>query len=292
MSHSHRQRLAYLLFLIAISCSTVLGSSLPPGYSLFSNPIDDRNCGDTIGNNDSHWQHLNLSPNVPSVETGLLSLFWTHGLQATISMEYDSWRNTSLTLWNALSVDGTFITMQTSGCVSAAEICKPRYHCWNEAMMNRYSPNEIVYWICLAQYNIKEEEERSSLWRCGIILDSFDNQLPQNCQSYNWDLTQWHWEAADTDQELQGALQGGVDSDGINWVDRRDNATLAEKFGQQFWNEYISCSLGNPCQHKVDCTSVGSFPPNPRRPLSKPYQQAWVYYATSAFVNINQQLQN
>ncbi|CAL8574970.1 hypothetical protein XPA_000916 [Xanthoria parietina] len=158
-------------------------------------------------------------------------------------------------------------------------------------MLNGYLIDENVYWTCLAQYNITREEERSSLWRCGIILDSIDER-PQVCQSENWDLTQLNWEAADTDQQLQRALQGGVDSDGINWVGRRGNATFAETFGQQFWNENLHCSIANPCQHKVDCTSVGSFIANPRRPLSMPYQQAWVYYATSAFVNINQQLRN
>ena len=208
MFHTHRQRLAYLLPLIAMSCSTILGSSLPPGYSLFSNPMDERSCGDTRANNDSHWQHLNLSSTVPSVESGLLRLFWTHGLQAKNFTDDDSWLNTSLTLENALRVDGTFITMQPSGCVSAVGICKPRYHCWNEAMLNGYLIDENVYWTCLAQYNITREEERSYLWRCGIILDSIDER-PQVCQSENWDLTQLNWEAADTDQQLQRALQAG-----------------------------------------------------------------------------------
>ena len=141
------------------------------------------------------------------------------------------------------------------------------------AMLNKYDLAQTVYRTCLAQNNITEDEEESSLWRCGIILDSIDER-PQVCQSENWDLTQLNWEAADTDQQLQRALQGGVDSAGINWVGRRGNATLAETFGQQFWHENLKCSLANPSQHKVDCTSVGSFIANPQRPLSKPYQQA------------------
>ena len=81
MSHTHRQRVAYLLLLIAISCSTILGSSLLPGYSLFSNPTDRIGCEDTIEDNVSTWQRLHLFSTV-SVESGPVRLFWNHGLQA------------------------------------------------------------------------------------------------------------------------------------------------------------------------------------------------------------------
>ena len=65
MSHTHRQRLAYLFLLIAMVCSTSLGGPPPPqaGYSLFSNPTGMlRSCDYTVKNNVSIGSALRLLP--------------------------------------------------------------------------------------------------------------------------------------------------------------------------------------------------------------------------------------
>ncbi|KAL8964018.1 MAG: hypothetical protein Q9183_004770, partial [Haloplaca sp. 2 TL-2023] len=90
---------------------------------------------------------------------------------------------------------------------------------------------------------------------------------------------------------------GGVSEDGYYWRGPSDGdgdgdvPTLAETFGRQFWNVNLKCTLANPCQHALDCESVGSYTANFGQP-SAPGPSQWVYMATAAFVNINQQLRN
>ena len=204
---------------------------------------------------------------------------------------------TSLILEEALRIDGIILVLKegpyiNSLCFSVLDICKPRYHCLIGTLRAAIRTIESVYLTCLAEnFNITKEEEMSSVWRCDIALEPFTRDAG-DCESEAWDLTQENWESADTDRKLQLALQGGVGSDGINWVGRRGNATLAETFGRQFWNENLKCTLANPCQHQLDCTSVGSFSAHPYGRQSNPVTYTWVFYATSAFININQQLQN
>ncbi|KAL8646139.1 MAG: hypothetical protein Q9226_006998 [Calogaya cf. arnoldii] len=92
----------------------------------------------------------------------------------------------------------------------------------------------------------------------GVQAEGYD--IPS--KSEDWDLTQQNWNDVQTDRELQQALRGGVDEDGYYWEGQRDNSTLAETFGRQFWNTNLKFSI------------------------------PWVFFATSAFVNINQQLRN
>lgn len=249
MSHTHRQRPAYLLLLIAMVCSTRLGGPPPPqaGYSLFSNPTGRLSCDYTVRNNVSLWQRREptfpestpFSPSVGSFQ----HLYWTHGLQAKNSTG-DSLVETFLILQEMLRIDGTIITLHDSprfepifhtiDCFSVFEICKPRYHCLINTLRADHRTIESLYLTCLAQnFNITREEERSSVWRCDIVLESF-TRFPGDCEPEGWDLTQENWELADTDRKLQLALQGGVGSDGINWVARPSNTTLAETFGRQF----------------------------------------------------------
>ncbi|KAL8849435.1 MAG: hypothetical protein Q9221_005607 [Calogaya cf. arnoldii] len=141
------------------------------------------------------------------------------------------------------------------------------------------------------KFNITEEEERSSNWRCAVHV-SPEPPYVADCQKGEWQLTKEIWIEEQTDRELQVALQGGVDVMGHNWVGRSGNATLAETFGRQFWNEFLKFTLANPCQHALDCNSVGWFSAYPLGSVSKPDPTPWVFMVTAAFVNINQQLRN
>ncbi|KAL8880839.1 MAG: hypothetical protein Q9198_001829 [Flavoplaca austrocitrina] len=140
------------------------------------------------------------------------------------------------------------------------------------------------------EFKITSREATSLPWSCPIDLEA-QNRVA-DCAHHKWDLKADRWNIAGVDSNLQEALRGGVDVDGLYWEGRRPGSPLAETFGRQFWNVYLKCTLANPCQHPFDCNSVGSFRANPFGQLSGPVPSRWVYFATAAFVNINQQLRN
>ncbi|KAI4271394.1 MAG: hypothetical protein LQ337_006033, partial [Flavoplaca oasis] len=255
----------------------------------------------------------------PTVSEPTLLLYWNHNPQPEETRTTPGWQTgnaediifflqKNLQLSNSGMVMGEFIPLLVEGLkcfpgtpFSSREICLPRFYCLVDSILYlqylsggdlsaRPSPQQ-TFSDCLAdKFNITSEQETVSTWGCMIELK--DQTRVRNCASEYWDLTQDWWMRLETDEQLQIAFQGGVDSQGLYWKGRSENATLSESFGRQFWNVNLKCTLSNPCQHALDCTSVGSFTANPTGTWSKPFQSQWVYLATAAFVNINQQLRN
>lgn len=130
----------------------------------------------------------------------------------------------------------------------------------------------------------------SASWGC--IIHPVAQIRTARSANPDWDLTPENWDFQSTDMQLQTSLQGGVDSSGYYWPDGSSETPLAETFGRQVWNVNLKCTLANPCQYILDCNSVGSCLANPLGLLPRPIPIRWVYFATAAFVNINQQLRN
>lgn len=294
MSHTIHERFVYLFVLLIASCSTVVRSYPPPraGYRIFLDKFTlIHNCEYDKYHNVTTWQRLLPTDEVAGNATSSgLSLYLTHGLEKEDSLEgFIDYGVLSDTLAQWLSLGDKYIRLyrlsNPPDCFSESQICEPRYFCVINYLKSRGS-----YFACLEQkFNITREEERSSDWRCAVRL--YKSDYLEDCQDPQWDLTPQNWNGSNTDRNLQRALQGGVDEKGNCWEGRKGNATLAETFGRQFWNVFLKCTLANPCQHALDCNSVGPFNANPLG-QSKPIPVPWIFFATSAFVNINQQLRN
>lgn len=292
MSHTIHERFVYLFVLLIASCSTLVTSYPPPGagYRIFKPTTTSDSCEYDKENRVTTWQRLLPTDEVASNATSSdLYLYLTHGLEKEDSLEdfsdYGAMSD-SLTQWLFTGDPYIGLYRASPNCFSASQICEPRYYCVTNSLKSKCGS----YFDCLEQrFNITEEEERSSDWRCAVVL--YKSGYLENCQDSPWALTPENWNGANTDLNLQQALQGGVNEAGICWEGRSGNANLAEKFGRQFWNVFLECTLANPCQHLLDCNSVGLFYTNPLG-QSKPAPIPWIYLATSVFVNINQQLRN
>lgn len=253
--------------------------------------------------NDVAWQRFdsNLDVERPKPEEANLKLHWTHnpqpndllqdGLLEVFTTIRDFIRLNSL----AMSMGG--YTFEDSACESAREVCVPQYYCLHSTLRSLgwveypgWLPKRLFLKCLLETFSFTSEDYYRATFGCTILL--WDQGFVQNCGNSNWDLTQNNWNSQRTDGQLEIGLRGGLDYSGVYWTTLRANYTLSEKFGRQFWNVALKCTLANPCQHVLDCNSVGSFNANPIGFLPRPYPSYWVYYATSAFVNINQQLRN
>ncbi|KAL8818906.1 MAG: hypothetical protein Q9191_007840, partial [Dirinaria sp. TL-2023a] len=96
------------------------------------------------------------------------------------------------------------------------------------------------------------------------------------------------------DPQMQVALQGGVDKNGVYWEGRRAGETFSETVERQFWGSPGNrrCSITTPCLNLPDCSTVGSFTAIELGRTLKPLRIPWVLLATTAITNINQQLVN
>ena len=294
-----RRAIAYLLIATAIMCRPIPAFGLGDKYDFFIKSYDK-----------NEWQ-CNLSPGsdpgsdfTASTNRQLFTytvLVWTKSIQlgnssnnSVSDIRSDHLANTmneilSYVVTNEVGIrlGATEDSVYCSGkeiILSPRRFCAPRYYCFMYIMLH---DNALDYRSCLGRFNITGEQEDSSTWAC--YFDILPRIEISDCATWSWDLNKANWDQFRTDEQLKTALQGGVDDTGLYWKGS-DGKPLAESFGRQFWNENIRCTLAQPCQHALDCYSVGSFTANPG--LLVPYQSEWVYFATAAFVNINQQLRN
>ena len=261
----------------------------------------------TIGQMDMFLAEQNFDLKEPANGPPNLLLYWTHTFQpvsrsdneSSLGLHIQSYKNITRTINEYLVLGnlGLFLVEKLDATdedgelcfpeifLSPPDVCKARHYCLIRQLINKYND----FYDCLGTFNITYEDEESSAWGCMIELR--DLSLKPDCAGSYWDLVPDNWLHYQTDERLRAALQGGVDSDGLYWKGG-DGAPLAETFGRQFWGLYIKCTLADPCQRVLDCTSVGSFTVNPMGRLPKPYPKQWIFLATAAFVNINKQLRN
>lgn len=186
-----------------------------------------------------------------------------------------------------------------------SEFCSKRYYCLFNVSLSDTGLSYFDYLDCLEVYfditSDGKNDPESTTWRCLISLSSqsYDTlSEPANTEQFSpcggpiWDLTDTNWVASGVDENLQIALNGGVDSNGVWWEGRRAGMTLSESLGLQFWNNEEKCTLKTPCNPVLDCTKLGSFTAVALGRLHKPMMLPWVFLASSALKNINQQLIN
>ena len=114
-----------------------------------------------------------------------------------------------------------------------------------------------------------------------------------NCQEPNWHLTQENWANQLVDDQLQIAMKGGVDKDGIYWQGREEGETLAAAVGRQSWDHpAVECSVKAPCYRDLDCRKIGSWTSLAIGYLGMITKRPFAFLASSAFSNLNQQLVN
>ena len=183
-----------------------------------------------------------------------------------------------------LNIEDTLPCFGREGVPSNRDVCAPRYYCLMRQILQS-KPSDYI--TCLGRFNITREQEDSSTWACHFKVRP--RIRTESCASGYWDLNKANWDRSETDEQLKIALQGGVDNNGLYWEGTKGEP-LAESFVDQFWDIEPGCTLKNPCQNPLDCSSVGSFTAN--LGSSIPYQSRWVYFATAALVNINRQLRN
>ena len=304
-----RGAIAYLLIVTAIMCRPISALGPTAGYHISVGTDDGKRW--TCDSN--YWRTFDLGSDstVLTDETQTTRFLWTKSIQlGTLSNNSvsedghpDNFSLTMDSVYRYVEINKASIRLVTftdsrrcfegEGVPSNRNVCAPRYYCLMYSMLRGYSRGSIVYTsnlkytACLGRFNITREQEDSSTWACRFEVKPWI--LTFDCAEGSWDLNTANWERYKTDRQLRIALQGGVDENGLYW-DGRNGAPLAESFGRQFWNVNLRCTLANPCQHALDCSSVGSFLANPGS--STPYPSRWVYFATAAFVNINQQLRN
>ncbi|KAL8686906.1 MAG: hypothetical protein Q9218_006778 [Villophora microphyllina] len=183
---------------------------------------------------------------------------------------------------------------------SPLEICGPQFYCLQFYCLHNNGldlPSTDIFFACLEKFvNFTNGYQDPLPWHCAISLESYSRAPDQAkpCDDDIWDLTEPNWTYLRVGQNLQIAMEGGIDLNGVYWKGRNNNTPFDEFFGQQFWNvDRISCTLANPCQHELNCdTDVGSFTAVALGSLHKPMKIPWVLLASSAFLNINQQLRN
>ncbi len=189
---------------------------------------------------------------------------------------------------------------------SASEVCYPVYYCLFHTLLNGTSSNDLyldnklpVNRDCLYQnFGIDQRDGDQSTWRCAFYLSSVarsgSNQQLVPCQSEIWDLSPTNWREQDVDRNIQISQQGGLDSEGVYWRGRSNDASrFDETFALLLWNKPgVRCTLASPCQPDFDCTSIGSFTAVALGRYDEPMRLPWVLLASVAFRNIDQQLRN
>ena len=304
--------IAYLLLVTAILCRPISALGPGAGYNLFVRTLNrnDRPRGP------SHWRTFNRRSDLTASEERGQStlLLWTKSIQpgslsnhsVSERRKQDDFSYTRASIYRYVLNTQAGIRLQalenTTGIRSNArfpftpwrserdnvsssrDVCAPRYYCLMDTIKHGFT---FEYITCLGRFNITSEQEDLSKWACGVEVRPYS--LAPFCAGESWDLNKANWDKFTTDKQLEIALQGGVDDTGLYWKGS-NGTTLAENFGRQFWNVNLRCTLASPCQHALDCSSVGSFTAN--LDSSIPYPSHWVYFATAAFVNINQQLRN
>lgn len=303
----------------AFSCNNIVPN---PGYDLFSKNEDRR------GHNEGFYR----SEFINTTNTFRTTLIWTHTPgKPQCTGDLDNCPNTSLTttlnsLYNWFVVGDSAITLtpcsysalgdgsstasaRTTRCgdnqCTVDDVCTPFYYCLlQEALppINGITPRGPTFYACLSEkFNITSNQVESSTWRCWISLSSDLDPDPNGhvigrlspCDSEIFDLTESNWATRKVDENLQIAVHGGVDSQGLYWEGRRKSEKLAETVGRQFWGlRGVKCTLDSPCQEPLDCKTIGSFTAVALGKRGKIMQQPWVFLASSALMNINQQLLN
>lgn len=292
----------YILPLTFVMCIRALArpQGRPNGSDLF---VSTRKAWGILEDcNDTAWQRFdsNLDVERPKPEEGSLKLHWTHNPQPN-DLEQDGFLEVFTTIrsfvrLNSLAMNMGGYTARDNDCESTREVCVPQYYCLHDTLrflgwtQDLGSLLKSAFLKCLQGFRFTREDFYRSTFGCTIWL--WDQSYMRSCGNSEWDLTQDNWNSRRTDGQLEIGLRGGLDSVGTYWPTLSANYTLSEKFTKQFWNVDLKCTLADPCQHVPDCNSVGSFYANPMGFLPRPYPSYWVYYATSAFVNINQQLRN
>ena len=183
---------------------------------------------------------------------------------------------------------------------SLNDVCEPYYYCLMEMKTDPGTDNFTFFGECLFDhFGFNSQAVDSSKWSCLISLssDSGDkfNVYGQfgSCHQLNWHLTQENWATQLVDEQLQIAMEGGVDHDGIYWQGRSEGETLAQAVGRQFWDEpAVECSLKAPCHRQVDCRKIGSWTSLAIGYPGKVTKRPFAFLASSAFSNLNLQLVN
>ena len=235
-------------------------------------------------------------------------LLWTHvpvsdGFEDIINDQYYL-SNTTTTLGTWLEASDVIIRTQQSGqpsqclgmdCSSASD-CTPIYKCLFTAFLqsDNQSPAE-AYGTCISNTGKGWVPGGNSQWQCLINLDSYSMDPLQNsyCAGSQWELTQSNWELTAVDINLQTALQGGTDSDGIFWQGQEPNEKFSQSIGRQLWGEQgVQCTLENPCRPDLRCEDIGSQTAVSLGMGNHVLKSRWAFLATSAIKNINEELWN
>ena len=297
-----------LLFPLIVSAQRIKGntSQVPQnGFEVFTAGDADEKAPyfqRSRSNNDTYWAH-----NPPAM------VLWTY------VPHYDP-NNDTVNLGGSMARLGEIISPASqvirwispieslTECMgqsnSGGDICIPVFYCLRSTELGLSSDNtsqDHQFSQCLEQrFNIVQDEDEPS-WQCLMSFGPPRNvHESDSCLDQIYDLTAENWRnlssantAWDLDTNLQIALAGGVDGEGMYWEGRRSSETLAETIGRQFWGQPgVTCSIDFPCQAPTNCSKVGSFTAIGMGKSNQPAKLAWVFLVSSAFTNINQQLVN
>ncbi|KAL6716082.1 hypothetical protein ACLMJK_005648 [Lecanora helva] len=284
---------AFLILLPFFALSTPVrrDSAAPRGYGIFK-----------FSNN-----NFTVAPSKPPRNV-IGRLLWTHtpvsdGFEDTKSNDYGL-ANTTATLSAWLKANNVVIRTQTqdqpSQCVgtacSSASDCTPIYKCLFQALQQTDSQSIVdAYGKCITNDGKGWVPGGNNAWQCLLNLDmnSADPIQRTSCNGQQWALTQKNWRLAKVDTNLQAALEGGTDSDGVFWQGRDANEMFSQAIGRQLWGEQgVQCTLANPCRPALKCEDIGSHTAVSLGTSDVVLKSQWAFLATSAIKNINQQLWN
>ena len=249
-----------------------------------------------------------VPPRPPPEVTGQ-SLIWTHvpangsGFDDITNPDYKL-QDTTTVLGTWLKTENVIVRTQTkdspSNCVGGAcssnADCAPIYKCLFGALPQSDDGSIAeAYGQCITNNNQAWVAGGNSPWQCLFSLSQTDEDPLQRspCSSQQWALTQDNWKAAAVDENLQIALQGGSDSDGVFWSGRGGDQTFSQSVGWQLWGEQgVQCTLANPCKPELKCEEIGSHTAVSGGTTDQVLKSPWAFLATSAIKNVNQQLWN
>ena len=249
-----------------------------------------------------------VTPKPPADVTGQ-ELLWTHVPVSNTTfqdVDIESFHLpstiSSLAAWMKAEdvIARTRTTNSTSQCVGAAcsssEDCKPIYNCLFGALSQTDEQSIVdAYGKCITTNGQAWIPGGNSTWQCLINLSQVDNDSIQRtpCSGSQFMFTQDNWATTLVDENLQIALQGGTDSDGVFWPDPNGSETFSQIVGWQLWGEQgVQCTLANPCRPSLKCEEIGSQLAIQAGTADKVLKSPWAFLATSAIKNINQQLWN
>ena len=175
---------------------------------------------------------------------------------------------------------------------NTSEECTPLYACLLQRAQHIGVTHVGVLESCLQTNYPNFPVLASSQWQCGFNIKKPRSDF--TCKNNDgWTLKPNAYDFADTDNRLQTAVVGGIDTFGYFWEGKRPGESFATAIGRQYLaSPDLTCTLSSPCTPDLDCDKLGSYTALSAGAAGKVEPMAHSYMVMASMKNLNQQMNN